>query len=52
MMDYEYHFKELEKNAPKVDMLPEGFGTPFWEILYQAFKARMIAESNDGKSHE
>lgn len=49
MIDYKTEFEFFSKMSPKMEYHhPEGgISTIFWENLYQAFKARMLAESND-----
>lgn len=44
MNNVEQFFENLAHTAPKMHNLSAGLASPFWEELYQAFKARMISE--------
>jgi len=48
-VNYEEQFEQFKTLGPKLEHLPDGVVTGFWETLYQMFKARMEAEREKDK---
>ena len=49
MTEWTKTFKELSETPPKLNRLPAGVASEFWEMVYDAFRDRLIYEINEGE---